>query len=403
MNEQRTVIDYVSEFAKGRPEIPLPSDVLENMPKIKELLQGEPVFVTLPVAKSNSRSRNGRIYTENAVKKLVDQINSMRPEGIFGHIENEKRATSYTPPAIRWLVAEMQSDGTAWAKGLALTKESADYFNLAEATLSRVGTSVYGKPPIMRNGAVHEFELEKLDIADPTRAGLIEAVAVPYVTSEMTHEDNEEDGDKNMSDQLISELTKARDDFRDEAADLRNQVSELQAKIDEATRQIEEFAKLNLGENPGETVSEMRSRSDKWGSFTQAIQSASGLTSEMSGDDPIAFVESLMEQVQNANEKTLTANIEARITEMVPVAQMRPAVAKHISLLRRTGDVFDNDTATEAIREFFEDESIQALAKTAVSEQVGGNIMGGGDSGSSGSSGVISFEKTMEIINGGKE
>jgi hypothetical protein len=160
------------------PDIPLPDDI------DPAAFGDEAFFVTLPVAKIGARSRNGRVYGEAAVQSLVEQINARRPEGHWGHLDDDERSTRYEAPAVRWLAAILDEMGTVWAKCVPVTPEAREHFRIAQAANAVVGTSIYGTA-ILDGDEVVALELESIDLADPARVGIPEAVAPPRVTSEM--------------------------------------------------------------------------------------------------------------------------------------------------------------------------------------------------------------------------
>ncbi|MGB5047827.1 MAG: hypothetical protein WBO46_02735, partial [Caldilineaceae bacterium] len=173
----------VSEMKGGIPNIKLPEDI-----DVAAIQARGMKFVTLPIGQAGARSRNGRTYTAPAYTEMVEQINANRPEGGWGHIKEEDLGTSYAPPAIRWLRAEITKDGTVWGKGVPLTEEANNYFELARATNSRVGTSLHAWVNLTEEEEVTGMELIRLDLADPARVGVPMTAALPQLSTEMENE-----------------------------------------------------------------------------------------------------------------------------------------------------------------------------------------------------------------------
>lgn len=173
---QRVQLTFVTEFRGAYPDIPLPGDIN------KEELEGQ-FFVTLPIGEVGVVSRNNRKYTERSVKQLVEQVNSYRPEGMWGHLTDYEMSTKYGPPAVRWLVAILDNQGIAWGKHMPLTNESREYYRLAKATNARVGTSISAWA-VMDGDEVTDLELITIDLADPARVGVPMTAAIPKLSSE---------------------------------------------------------------------------------------------------------------------------------------------------------------------------------------------------------------------------
>jgi hypothetical protein len=180
VNERlRLTLTCVSEMKGGYPNIKLPGDI-----DVTAITAQGRQFVTLPIGEVDAHSRNDRRYTRKSMEQMVEQINSNRPEGGWGHIKDEDMATAYDPPAIRWLAAEIDKKGMVWGKGLPLTPEAQQYFDDARLTNARVGTSLHAWA-FMEGDDVVEIELIKLDLADPARVGVPIAAAKPQLSAEM--------------------------------------------------------------------------------------------------------------------------------------------------------------------------------------------------------------------------
>lgn len=177
----RLTLTCLSEMRGAYPEIPLPADI------DRAALGDEAFFVTLPLGQAGAHSRNQRRYSRAAVEQMVAQINTRRPEGMWGHVAPDETSTRYDPPAIRWLAAVMDAEGIAWGKGLPLTGQARDYYRLAKATNARVGTSLVAWAQ-MDGDEVAALELVTVDLADPARVGVPMTASKPHISKEMSTE-----------------------------------------------------------------------------------------------------------------------------------------------------------------------------------------------------------------------
>jgi hypothetical protein len=211
-NRERLNIVWEATLRGSFPAIPLPEDI-----SIEDF-GADPMFVTLPIMPVGARSRNERTYTRPAVEAIVRQVNENRPSGFWGHLPVEEYSTRYDVPAVRWLAAEIV-DNVAWGKLVAITTEAKEHFRTAKAANARVGTSIYAWGE-MEGESVLTLDLESIDLADPARVGILDAVSVPHLTAEMT----ETTGEADMA--ALQEVEQERDA-------LRAQVAELQGKLNE--------------------------------------------------------------------------------------------------------------------------------------------------------------------------
>ena len=302
------ISEQISQLSGTYPDVPFAPGV------VPEELGENPLFVTLPIGKVGARSRSGRTYSRNIVNSIVEQINQKRPEGRWGHLKDEERATRYDPPAIRWLGAALADDGTAWAKGIPITEQARDHFRLAKAAGARVGTSIYGTPTYSGKELV-AVNLESLDIADPERVGVLEAAALPHITAEM------QDENEAMTEEKIQELTQERD--------------QLQVRIGEMEQQISVLA-------------EMRT-------VLGADESA----------DVLAEMRGIIQERDTLREAAAATEIDGLIAEMVPLEKLRPTIKR---ILGKTGDP---EAAKTRIAELLEAEDIKTLAQDIVTAEMG--------------------------------
>jgi hypothetical protein len=203
MSEEIVREYHVSAF-RGKPEdVPIADGV--DMEGIR-LRDADPMFVSLPIAEIGAISGNGLLYDEALVNSIAEQINAKRPGGIFGHLKDEERSTSFPLPAGLWVGAQRYGQ-TLWAKSYIPPSAARDYVQNLKAVGGEIATSIYGrgKRVEVRNG-VHRrenFNLESLDFAPPSRAALGMG-AIPHITAELNTEQEPIMADKQ---QIIAELT----------------------------------------------------------------------------------------------------------------------------------------------------------------------------------------------------
>jgi hypothetical protein len=209
------------------------------------------MFVSLPIAEIGAISNNGLLYDEALVDSIAEQINTKRPGGIFGHLKEEERSTSFPLPAGLWVGAKRFGQ-TLWAKSYVPPSAARDYVLNLKAVGGELATSIYGKGKYEKvRGGVRRLvnlKLESLDYAPPGRAALGLA-AIPHLTAEM-QDDQEID---NMTDkaQVIAELT-----VDEVPAKLREAIIAEAGKQDEAMHAIAELE--NSVKAKDEVIAEMQ-------------------------------------------------------------------------------------------------------------------------------------------------
>ena len=252
MSEEIFFEYHISAFRGKPPEI----DTAEGV-DLAVIHQRDPdaMFVTLPIAEIGAVSANGLLYDEPLVDSIVEQINAKRPGGIFGHLKEEDRSTSFPLPAGLWVGAKRVGQ-TAWAKSYIPPSAARDYVLNLKAVGGEIATSIYGrgKKVELRDGTHRRtnFMLESLDFAPPGRAALGMG-AVPHVTSEYTWNILEQEQEPIMADkaQMIAELT-----IGDIPAAIRDAIVAEASKKDEATGVIAELTATNTAQ--GEVIAELK-------------------------------------------------------------------------------------------------------------------------------------------------
>lgn len=191
-----------ADFRGAFPDVPVAPDV-----DVAELTagDGEPFFITLPIAEVGMVSANKLRYTEDFCDSLVEQINSDKPTGIRGHIKDDERRYAYPMPAIYWVGAIRETDGKVWAKGYIPPGATREEYRIKKATAAAAATSIYGKPLMIREHTDGSYtpvlSLEQVDLAPPKRAAHGKGYGFA-VTREM----DESEGDDPMT-KTIKEMT----------------------------------------------------------------------------------------------------------------------------------------------------------------------------------------------------
>lgn len=185
---QFTDIVAITELRGSYPNVPIAADV-----DFASLIAGdpEPLFVTLPIAKANVKSGNGRYYDEAFALEIMRQTLETKPVGLFGHLSETERATSFKPESVHWVGAIREGD-LIWGKGLVVGEAKARIARY-KASGKAIATSI----DAMASGTWDEslgayrmdaktLKLGQIDFAPAERAGIPQLARVPHLTTEMT-------------------------------------------------------------------------------------------------------------------------------------------------------------------------------------------------------------------------
>lgn len=328
--------EFVSEFKGAYPDVPFAPGVDAEGIKADD---SDPVFITLPLVKVGGKSNNGFTWTGPDVQRVVEEINSKRPEGNLGHIRPENRSSQYDLPKLRW-VGAILVDGTAYGKAYVpkYANEVREYFRNAKRMNARVGTSVYG---LRGKIGLADMTLESIDLGHPDRLGSPEAAAIPQITSEFEEQNKHtEEHDVDANETLIAELRTDRDNERKTVSELQNSLRDKDKLVAEGQQAKTDLAalvsELNLGENP--------------------VQAAKALISELA---------------------TLRKDkLERDINDVIVAEVKNEAVRPYISRLMTAKSA---DEAKAQVSELLKDPMIVELSKKLISEARGGGAYVGGD------------------------
>lgn len=267
-------MDTVQEYNVGRfrgnfPDVDIADGVdMEGIRKRDE----NAMFVTLPIAELGAISNNGLLYDEALVSSLEQQINTRRPGGIFGHLKEDERSTSFPLPSGLWVGAKRVGQ-TLWAKSYIPPSAARDYVQNLKDVGGEIATSIYGKGKFekVRDGVrrLVDFNLESLDFAPPGRAALGMG-AIPHVTAELTQESDDMTVDKaqvlaeltvndipaTLREAIIAEASK-QDETQETIAELTNTLTAKDAVIAELTSTVEEMRRERVNQAIDAKVAEL--------------------------------------------------------------------------------------------------------------------------------------------------
>jgi hypothetical protein len=350
------IMETRSTFASGFPDIPIAETVISE-------LGDNPMFVTLPIGRVDTTSRNGRRYTRESVQALVDAVNSEKSIGQKGHLRDDERAYRFDIPPLMWLGATLEADGTAWGK--AYVMESApdvrEYIRVAKINNAKVGTSIYGTATIEDDGTVRDLQIESIDLAHPGRLGVEMAGAVPTVTQETvtgadadqpaeTHDSSSDtqptEEDTSMGDNPTNE-TNTAPPSPDMQAHLREMRESHQAEVSTLTAQI----------------AELQGR-------TRDLSTIAELLQPVEGDTLASKIEALLAaktSLQAENRDLLASAIAHGVAEAVTLETARPIIE---SLVTAEQPSTREDVAS-AIDKVLGRDDVKAMLRTRVIEESG--------------------------------
>ena len=322
---------FIGEFRGTPPEVPFAPGLSLDMYKTED--DPRPMLVRLPLVEVGKKSLNGVEWTPKASQRLVEQINTKRPEGILGHIAKQERGHRYELPSLYWVGATVADDNKVW--GMAYVPPEADKVrkHLARSmkTNARVGTSVYGTSS---GQGVEDFNLESIDLGHPERVANPTSVSVPHVTAE------NQLGEMSMdAELLVNELRTDRDRLRSEFSDLEKTTNALQTQFD---------ALKDTRDTASKVVSEIRTL----GNFA---------------DDADLVVEfrKMNDENKALRAEKQSADVETWIAEFVKMETLRPTIHANI------GTPTDKDEAKTLITELMKRADIKAINEALVAANGG--------------------------------
>lgn len=198
----------ISELAGKYPEVPVDPTVIEGI----KADDPSAFFVTLKIGQVGGYSRNRKKkFSQREVAEIVDRVNLVKPEGRVGHMPLEKRAESL--PAIQWLGAVVDNDGTAWGKCYVMDNEVRTYLKTRMRANAPVGTSVWGDVMQHPNGDWTDIQITAIDLSGhPDAVSVLGTRGVPIITAETIVGDDQGNND---GDNLMPDILEMADNTRD--------------------------------------------------------------------------------------------------------------------------------------------------------------------------------------------
>jgi hypothetical protein len=178
----------ITEFQGMMPDVPVFKDV-----DLQELTSGEanPIFVTLPIGKANSKSGNQRYYDEAFLVELEKQVQSNKPIGLMGHLPEDQRAFAFPTEAVHW-VGTVRIKEYLLGKGYVPEGDARKRLQRYRATQKKIATSIDFRADGVWSEQLGAYKmlapslvLNQIDIAPADRAGIGDLSAVPLLTKEM--------------------------------------------------------------------------------------------------------------------------------------------------------------------------------------------------------------------------
>lgn len=328
MNEQFRDVAVVWELRGSYPQdIPHFVDI-----DIAELTSGDesPFFLTIPIGEANVKSGNGRYYDEAWLQELERQVVVNRPIGIMGHLKEGEM--EFPPEAIHWVGVKRIGE-MLWGKGYIPPGEARERIRRYKATNKKIATSIYAKARGVYDKAVDalrmaadSMQLHQIDIGPVDRVGIPSLGMVPFITAEMTNNNQE----TNTMDKLtvINEMT--ADDAR---------------LLPDTVRQ----AVIATVQTPPE------------------VAMVSELRAELGGGDMLAVVKELKQAREASRQTAVNGRITELVTEGIKVESLRPLVVELVQ-----AKAPDTVEAVEAVyKTVVESAAVTEMLKTHVS-QAGG-------------------------------
>lgn len=341
-----TISEFRGKKGVDFPDIKLPEDV------DTELLGPDKFYITLPIGRVGAHSRNGRVYSEQAIHSLVQQVNAKRPEGRWGHLKDEDRSTAYAPPAVRWLAAVIDDKtGIAWAKGIPVTTEAREHFRVAMAAHAKVGTSIYGTPKQVEGANVLDLSLETIDLADPSRVGVPDTASLVYITKEMSaapakeSTKREEKREERMEEEFvkkIAELTQQLAAAQSRVVELEKssaRIAEMESSAKETEKRIKELepakqtvsacAELLKTEDVFKAVQEMVTRAAALETENTELL-AEFITAEVAKQVKFESVRGLIEEMVSARKPATRTAVTETVKTVCEIASVKKAIEAQV-------------------------------------------------------------------------
>ncbi len=207
-----TVLSHFSWKLSGSyPDIPLNDGI--SMDEIKQI-EDDPVFLSLPLMKPGMVAKEGFVYTQGFVQKVMSDMQSQGNIANMGHVARNDRDHLFPMPKALWVGAMQDNDGMVWGKAWLRDSEFKTLVKQMKAANAEIATSVYGtydpsQAKFNMDGTYEinpsTFKLESVDFAPPARAALQFERGVPVLTSHMNNEELETN--EMTKEELLAQMT----------------------------------------------------------------------------------------------------------------------------------------------------------------------------------------------------
>lgn len=359
-NADGTLLSHFNWKLSGPyPEVPLNDGVtLEEIQQIDT----DPVFLTLPLMKSGMIAKEGFIYTDEFVKKVMSDMKAQGVSANMGHVPAEERNSSFPMPKALWVGAMQDAEGMLWGKSWLRDAEFKGLVKQMKIANSELATSIYGtydpsKARFNADGTYEvspsAFKLESIDFAPPARAALQFKRGAPALTTHM-------DGENEMTkEELLAQMT----------------LEDVPTELSEAI-----IAQFQSTQNTEATLAQMRDE----------------LTTVKSENERLTTVlaETAKTAVLSQFEAKLGEAIEADTEEGALKEIIRGKVLSHLSADTKPEDI---DTL---ISEAVDTPVYKSLATIVVAQMAGGKIIsqGGDKTGGSKTAGQLAEENLENTL-----
>lgn len=183
--------------------------------------------------------------------------------------------------------------------------------------------------------------IKRIDYADPERAGVKAAVAVPQITSEM------KTGETTVSEQdtlLITELRNDRDKARTELEATKTQLRELQVKFDALTPAFNSLKEMSDGRDILVYVSELASENKRMRSEKLALEINALITEQVKLEAGRPLIATMMNGIQSK------AEAEKRLSELLNDEGIKDTL-KALALMKSGGHAYIGEHVNDVYNE----------------------------------------------------
>lgn len=340
------------------------------------------VVVEIPIGKS----KRGWNYTKQALKDIVDKVNTTTLNGILGHQKAENVSNEFIDPVTHWIGAKM-TETAAYFRGIVDQDEPRLKRNIRTGRIKEV--SIFGRPTLARNASgetdVINYDAMSIDWTPLDRPGMPTSIVAMSMSGEMwdpeykgpTGEMKTEGNDKEMEwAQIIADLKQR---FGNKTVTIGMIAGEIGISEEQIVKELTpDFSKkIEAGLNILEAAKEI------------------GITGEMSAEDVKKLFVTAKQAIEGQNEQASNAIYGEMMTEKVTSEAVREQMTKQDSVLGRLWSVHKGNIPAGSTKEVISGEMDKFLSDPLVKSIVDDihtnkNTFAGGNrsSGNSPSSGV---------------